>query len=181
MDNNKDVVIEAAGAGTDLVMASIGYTLGANVEYLTLTGSAAINGTGNDLSNMITGNGAGNFLMGGLGADTLTGGLGADIFAYTSVSESGVATGTWDVITDFSSAQGDKIDLSKIDANPLKKGDQAFTFIGSAAFSSTDATAQLMFDPATHMLYGSIDANASPEIAILLTGVTTLAPTDLVL
>ena len=47
VDNAGDVVTEAAGGGTDTVQSSISYVLGANVENLTLTGTAAINGTGN--------------------------------------------------------------------------------------------------------------------------------------
>jgi Ca2+-binding RTX toxin-like protein len=90
-----DVVTEALNAGTDKVFASLNYTLGANVENLTLTG-AAINGTGNALANVITGNSGNNLLsglagtdqligddgndtlLGGLGQDTVNGGLGDD-------------------------------------------------------------------------------------------------------
>src|SRR5207237_85046 len=55
VDNSCDVVIEQAGQGIDTVLSSVGYMLSANVENLTLTGSSAINGTGNDLNNTITG------------------------------------------------------------------------------------------------------------------------------
>jgi len=63
-------VIENLNEGTDTVQSSVTYTLGANVENLTLTGSAAINGTGNDLNNVLTGNSAANVLTGGAGNDT---------------------------------------------------------------------------------------------------------------
>ena len=63
-DNAGDTVTEAANAGTDTVKSSLTYTLGANVENLTLTGAAAINGTGNTLNNVI-GNAAANVLTGG--------------------------------------------------------------------------------------------------------------------
>ncbi|MEP7350093.1 MAG: cadherin domain-containing protein [Sphingorhabdus sp.] len=76
---NDDLVIELAASGTDLVNSTVSYILTANVENLTLIGAAAINGTGNDLGNIITGNGANNILTGGLGDDTLNGGTGADI------------------------------------------------------------------------------------------------------
>jgi hypothetical protein len=52
--------VEDAGSGIDLVQASVSLRLGANVENLTLTGTAAINGTGNELNNVITGNGGAN-------------------------------------------------------------------------------------------------------------------------
>src|SRR5207253_7095483 len=73
-----DTVTENAGEGTDLVRSSIAYTLGANLENLILTGTAAVNGTGNDLGNSLIGNGAANTLDGGLGNDKLDGGVGAD-------------------------------------------------------------------------------------------------------
>ncbi len=78
VDNAGDKVVEAANGGTDLVQSSVSFSLGANVEQLTLTGSAAINGSGNDLANVITGNGAANTLSGGGGNDTLNGGAGND-------------------------------------------------------------------------------------------------------
>jgi Ca2+-binding RTX toxin-like protein len=75
-----DTVVEAANEGTDLVQSSVSWTLGANLERLTLTGTAAIDGTGNSLSNVLTGNSAANVLTGGVGNDTLAGGLGNDTY-----------------------------------------------------------------------------------------------------
>nr|WP_315383955.1 calcium-binding protein [uncultured Sphingomonas sp.] len=77
---NDDVVIELAGGGTgDLVNASVTYRLADQVERLTLTGSAAIDGYGNALDNVMTGNSAANLLSGDLGNDTIDGGDGNDI------------------------------------------------------------------------------------------------------
>jgi Ca2+-binding RTX toxin-like protein len=78
VDDIGDTVLEAAGAGTDLIQSSLTWTLGADVENLTLLGSGAIDGTGNTLANVITGNGADNRLEGGAGNDTLNGGAGND-------------------------------------------------------------------------------------------------------
>ncbi len=69
---------ENAGQGTDEVRASVTHTLGANFENLTLTGTTAINGTGNVLANVLMGNTAVNTLIGGAGDDQLTGGQGND-------------------------------------------------------------------------------------------------------
>jgi Ca2+-binding RTX toxin-like protein len=73
-----DRVIENAGEGVDRVNSAVSFTLGANVEHLDLVGTAAINGTGNDLSNQIFGNSAANSISGGNGNDTLGGGGGPD-------------------------------------------------------------------------------------------------------
>ncbi|ESQ90086.1 hypothetical protein ABAC460_09975 [Asticcacaulis sp. AC460] len=70
VDDAADTVTEAAASGTDLVESAITLTLGAEVENLTLTGAANINGTGNGLNNVLTGNGGNNILTGGLGNDT---------------------------------------------------------------------------------------------------------------
>ncbi|ESQ90087.1 hypothetical protein ABAC460_09980 [Asticcacaulis sp. AC460] len=70
VDDAGDTITEGAGGGGDLVESSVTWTLAANVENLNLTGSGAINGTGNDLNNVLTGNGGVNVLSGGLGNDT---------------------------------------------------------------------------------------------------------------
>ncbi|MBD2496754.1 calcium-binding protein [Nostoc sp. FACHB-280] len=78
-DSINDQIIEATNAGTDTVRSAISWTLGNNLENLILTGSNAINGTGNALVNNITGNSANNSLSGGDNNDTLNGGDGDDI------------------------------------------------------------------------------------------------------
>lgn len=79
VDDGSDVVIEAANGGTDQVQASASYALSANVENLFLTGSADIDGTGNDLDNYIAGNGGVNRIDGGGGNDTMVAGGGDDL------------------------------------------------------------------------------------------------------
>jgi len=96
VDNIGDVVTETSTTGgIDKVNAAVNYILSANVENLTLTGSNAINGTGNALNNTIIGNIANNTLSGDDGNDTLTGGAGNDILSGGSatVGQKDILTG----------------------------------------------------------------------------------------
>ncbi|BAN46253.1 calcium-binding protein [Metapseudomonas resinovorans] len=173
------------GSGTDSL---------ANFEHLTgsayndtLTGNSLANsligGAGNDTLNGVAGNdilngGAGNdLLIGGLGTDKLYGGAGADRFDFNALSEMGVGA-LRDIIGDFKASEGDKIDLSTMDANALTAANEAFTFIGANAFSA-NATGQLRF--ANGVLYGSTDADTAAEFEISLVGVTSLNSTDFAL
>lgn len=88
VDQAGDSVTEASSGGTDEVRSSISYTLGSNVENLTLTGTAAINGTGNSAVNILQGNAGDNTLDGGTGNDTMRGGLGNDIFFVNATGDS---------------------------------------------------------------------------------------------
>ncbi|HVZ43896.1 MAG TPA: VCBS domain-containing protein [Ramlibacter sp.] len=108
-------------------------------------------------------------ITGGVGADSLTGGAGADKFVFTGTADSTVKASGRDTILDFSGGAGDLVDVSGIDANTTTKGNQAFTFIGTAAFTHAG---QLRFDDATHTLYGNVDANLNPDFAVVILGVS---------
>ncbi|MCC6709524.1 MAG: cadherin domain-containing protein, partial [Gammaproteobacteria bacterium] len=95
VDNVLDSVIEVAGEGLDVVSASVSFALREEVENLTLTGSANIDGTGNLGNNVITGNAGNNVLYGGGGGlDTLNGGAGNDTYLIDSTSVSIVEAST---------------------------------------------------------------------------------------
>jgi Ca2+-binding RTX toxin-like protein len=83
VDDIGDAVAEQPGQGTDTVQSSITYSLGTNMEHLTLTGSSVINGTGNAGNNILTGNSAANVLTGGAGNDTYVVGLGDTVVEQT--------------------------------------------------------------------------------------------------
>ena len=101
VDNAGDVVTELAGGGIDSVQASASYVLGANIENLTLTGIANINGTGNALDNNITGNSGNNILNGGAGSDTLNGGAGIDSLIGGTGNDTYIVDNAGDVITEL--------------------------------------------------------------------------------
>lgn len=194
-----DVVVELAGEGTnDRITSSVAYTLGDNVESLTLSGTASFNGTGNELNNGLRGNAGGNVLsglagndvingdagndrlVGGTGHDNLTGGLGRDTFAFADGDFGGKTATSADRITDFSHAQVDKIDLSAVDANTAVAGDQAFSFVGTAAFTGAGQI-HLETVGGVTMLTGNTGGDLTADFAIRLDNVTTLVAADFVL
>jgi serralysin len=153
-------------------------------EWMRVDASAETNGNllfiaGAGDDTLIGGAGA-DQLFGGLGADTMTGGGGADIFVYRAYAES--SAGAVDRILDL--AEGDKIDLSFFDANISGGGaDDAFTFIGSAAF--TGAGQLRAFGSGTSWtIEADVDGNGVADLVIdvtLANPVDTIVATDFIL
>ncbi|MDP3241110.1 MAG: calcium-binding protein, partial [Reyranella sp.] len=135
VDNVSDTVVEAAEEGADTVLASVSYTLGANVENLTLTGDSYINATGNDLDNVLTGNWRSNTLNGGVGADTMAGGMGQDVYHVDNVGDvivEALNEGIDDVISTISYVLGANLEnlellgSAAIDATGNSLGNELF-------------------------------------------------------
>jgi Ca2+-binding RTX toxin-like protein len=292
VDNVRDVVAEFTGEGIDTVRSSVDYELGANIENLTLFGSAAIDALGNRLANQITGNGAANVLDGGAGRDTLAGGSGSDlylvpltaggledvvvedptrsgrdtiqvtgsyhftsawhigprsgveridvsgtgatwldvtgneldnvltgnaaanvldgragadalrggsgadtlvgstgkdvltgqggrdVFAFEATGDSTAAASGQDTVEDFRVDQ-DQIDLSAIDAKAGATGNQAFTFIGTAAFTAEGQVRYVTSEGSTFVQVNTAGAGGA-EMVIRLTGVLDLSAADFI-
>ncbi len=131
VNNPGDVVIEAANGGTDTVLASINaYTLTANVENLTFTGTGNFVGTGNTLANVITGGAGNDTLDGGGGADTLIGGAGSDTYM---VNNTGVT------ITEAAGGGTDTV-LTSLATYTLGANLENLTYTGAGNFTGTGNT-----------------------------------------
>jgi Ca2+-binding RTX toxin-like protein len=201
-----DLVIEAAGEGRDTVMSAIGYRLGDGLEDLRLAGSA-VAGSGNAGDNAILGNREGNsingldgddelnggagddvlsgnagddVLIGGAGRDTLTGGSGADTFRFDD-GDSAAAAAQSDVIAGFSRPGGDRIDLAAIDAGEATEADEAFAFIGAAAFSGAAGELRATVVNGVSLVQGDCDGDGSADFAIRVDSAVPLAATDFIL
>lgn len=170
IDNVNDIVIEQFGEGTDRVNSKASYTLSANVEHLTLTGTSVIDGTGNDLGNRIVGNTADNQLDGKAGNDILdgragnnilTGGTGKDYFRFKTIDH--LTEGRIDTITDFNVAD----DVIKLENNiftafataavPIKIADGEFV-IGTHALDADDF---IIYNSGTGALLYDADGNGA--------------------
>jgi len=206
VDDAADTIEELSGEGTDSVSASVTYGLSAHVENLTLSGSAAINGSGNDLANVLTGNSGNNQLSGGDGNDTLTGGNGADTllggigndlltggvgldiltggdeddtFDFNATTETAVLLLNADLITDF--VQGDDlIDLSGIDASTSTSGNNAFSFVGTSAFTGLGQARYAQLEGETVVELNTTGDN-NADAVIRITGIVNFAASDFVL
>lgn len=211
VDNTGDTVVEASNEGVDHVYSNLAsYTLGANVENLSanlIPGGVGFTGTGNTLNNKIYGGGLDDTLSGGdgndelrgssgadvlnggdgddlliggggTGADTMTGGSGADNFRI-GYYETGTGADA-DRITDFQTGT-DVIDISGWDANTGVGGDQAFSFIGSSAFSGTAGELRAAVSGGDTVIEGDINGDSVADFQILLTGNIAIVSTDFVL
>jgi Ca2+-binding RTX toxin-like protein len=206
--NAGDKVSEALGEGNDRVYAAVDYKLGAGqfIEVLSTDndgGTAARALTGNEFTNRIIGNAGNNILdsgggndrleggngndrlIGGLGHDEMTGGSGADTFVFLTSrdSEYALRSDGWkvlpDLIADFTSGQ-DKIDLSAIDAIDGTAGNDAFTFLGTQAFTGHAGELRYEVSGGHAVILADTDGNGGADF-ILATTVASLASSDFML
>ncbi|MNM74231.1 Poly(beta-D-mannuronate) C5 epimerase 5 [compost metagenome] len=128
VDNVGDTVTEAAGGGSDLVQTSLAsYTLGANLENLSFTGTGNFLGVGNALANTIIGGAGNDFLNGSNGIDQLVGGAGNDSYVVENAG---------DVIVE---QPGAGIDLVRTTRTSWTLGNnlENLTYFGAANFTGT--------------------------------------------
>ncbi|MFZ4690294.1 MAG: calcium-binding protein [Polymorphobacter sp.] len=172
--------IEAIDAGGFAGVRLLGSTGADHLDFaaVAVTGIAAIEGgVGNDT--IIGSNGA-DRIIGGAGADLLFGGDGSDSFVYASTADSGVGTSRGDIIGDFISGV-DSLDLTGIDADASVAGDQAFTFIGNAAFTGLGQLRIGVDAQGNTALFGNTTGSLAPDFQISFGNNVPLQPADLLL
>jgi Ca2+-binding RTX toxin-like protein len=190
VDDSADAAVEASGQGTDVVRTTATFTLGANIENLIQDGVGNIDAVGNSLVNSITGNSGANsldgqagddilkgmngndILTGGTGADILVGGAGADSFVIRqeSVAQShlGAFTLEIDTVNDLTLAQGDKLDLSAIDADSSTGADDAFHLVGGFTHHAGEMT--LSFGGGITTLQLDVDGDGVADYRMKISG-----------
>ncbi|MDO6965660.1 Ig-like domain-containing protein [Rhizobium alvei] len=109
-------------------------------------------------------------LTGGAGRDELYGGAGKDTFVFASASEIGTSKAAADLIADFESAKGDHLHLSAIDANENRRGNQAFTFIGTDDFHKAAGELRYERSGSSTYVYGDTDGDAKADFVLQLNG-----------
>lgn len=170
VNDQTETIIENVNEGMDTIESKFTYTLGDNIENLTLTSNNSINATGNSLNNSLRGNDADNVLNGGAGANILTGGLGHDSFQFT-------VAGSFNTLTDFTVAD-DTIVLKQdvySSFNTLGTLNSSWFKSGSGLTSASDSDDYLIYDSTTGALYydelgDTIGSASAIQIATLNAG-----------
>lgn len=180
VDAPSDRAIESASAGTDTVYATSSFVLEANVETLQLSGTGAVNATGNALNNLVSGNPSANLLRGlggndtiqsGNGADVLIGGPGNDVFKFattvgsTSAARDTLRSGDGGIAFERpGGALGDQFDFSLVDANAARSGVQDFVFGAATTIGRLWAATS----GALTVIRGNVDADQAAEFEIAI-------------
>jgi Ca2+-binding RTX toxin-like protein len=149
---------QASGEGSDTLMGIENINAGAGDDGI----------TGNQGPNSLNGGAGRDVLTGGGGQDRLTGADGADTFLYSLLTDSRPGSTNRDILTDFNGSQGDRIDLSALDASSTLPGNQAFTYIGALPFSGRAGEVRF----AAGLLQINTTADSLADMEITLTGVS---------
>ena len=120
-------------------------------------------------------------LWGDAGKDSLAGGTGADHFLFGKAGDSGASAAARDVIADFRHADGDRINLSALDANPTLAGNQKFVFVGQSAFTGVGQVHFTHPDAYSTIVEVNLGGDLKPDMQIELAGKIALVGGDFVL
>jgi len=136
--------------------------------------------TGGNGADTIYGGDGSDTLTGGANRDSMTGGADADLFVFRTASDTGIATWTRDIIADFEAGL-DVLDLSGVDARIGVAGNQAFTWLGTGAFTGVAGQLRYFLSGSTLIVEGTLNADLVADFTIRLNGETALAVDDLIL
>jgi len=136
-----DQIVEGPNGGTDRVHSPLSHVLEEHLENLRLTGSGAINGTGNAAANVLEGNGAANVLDGKGGVDEMRGGGGDDTYYIDN---------TGDVVIELGGGGTDTV-ISTV-SRTLGDHQENLTLAGSGAIKGTG-------NALANVLEGNVAAN----------------------
>lgn len=184
---NGKVAFSVSGAASDaqtlFALIDSGDLLGAQAYVLrdndSLTGSGrddVLYGFAGD--DKIVGGGGNDVLVGGAGRDQLSGGVGADTFAFWSVTDSGLDAATRDLVKGFSVADGDRIDLSAIDANTRTTRDDRFSLVDEFTGKAGQLTVEKL--GSGWLVSGDVDGRNGADFSILVKSDVALTATDFV-
>jgi alpha-tubulin suppressor-like RCC1 family protein len=143
------------------------------------TGNDTLHGRGD--RDTIAGGDGDDLLTGGRGIDRMSGGQGADRFVFAAKSDFAQNDTGRELISDFQRGQGDIIDLGGVDANGRKAGDQAFSFVGTKAFSGTAGELRFVKLDGSVRLEGDLNGDGKADILLRLDGVARLIADDFIL
>lgn len=146
----------------------------------TLLGEDGDDKLGGDAGNdVLTGAGGEDLIHGAAGRDVMNGGADADVFVYRFAADSGPGAALRDVIFGFEAGL-DQIDLRQIDANSIVAGNQAFTFIGAAAFGNVAGQLRLITGVNSFLL-GDVNGDGVVDFEVALIANTTVSVNDILL
>ena len=168
----------SGGDGKDLLYGSNGNdTLDGGAGNDTVAGGDGADSlNGGDGNDLLLGGWGADTLVGGAGSDLLYGGAGGDTFLFANIGE--VSS---DRIGDFSRVEHDKISLAGLDANTNTAADDAFTFIGAAAFSHTAGELRFDVGGGNVTIMGDTDGNGVADFQIIILGGVNAQAGDFVL
>lgn len=132
---------------------------------------------GDDGNDIIDGGDGNDSIFGGAGNDIMRGGAGADGFAWQT---SDLAPGSMDTILDFTRGS-DKMNLRRVDANTKTSADDAFAWLGTAAFTKKAGQLNYKMQDGNAVVSGDINGDGVADFSIKLMGVTSLSASDFVL
>lgn len=170
------------GGGNDTLTGIENLSGGTGADILVGDGGANVLDGGNGADQLIGGGGA-DILIGGGGRDMLEGGDGGDVFRFAALADlSGKTATNADTILDFNRAQGDRIDLSGIDAvRQTASVNDAFSWIGSGAFTKVAGQLRYQVTNGVGLVSGDVDGNGTADFAIRFDKAPALTELDFIL